>query len=117
MLNYYDILELQQNANIKDIEHKYKYLSIINHPDKGVQKELFNNISESYQILSNPILRKYYDKYNINIGTTGFNTYRGYHFHLKFTFVDSIELFDKMTIISNPFTTRFDKLLNTFDHI
>mgnify|MGYP006140269777 CR=1 FL=1 len=114
MLNYYDILELQPGANIKDIEHKYKYLSIINHPNKGLSKELFNNISESYQVLSNPILRKYYDNYDMNIGNTGFNTHRGYHFHLKFTFVDSIELFDNMTTINNPFTTRFDKLLNKF---
>jgi len=64
--NYYDILQIPQNASSTDIEHAYQKLSAFWHPDKHRDNRRnaeinFNDISEAYETLSNRNRRSNYD--------------------------------------------------------
>jgi DnaJ-class molecular chaperone len=67
---YYKILELQPNASKEDIKRAYKKLAMKYHPDKNQDdkdkaENKFKEISEAYEILSNP------EKYRNNINMNG----------------------------------------------
>ena len=58
----YKILELTKKANKDEIKKKYKTLSRKYHPDKNPNnKEIFIEITEAYEILSDAKLRRVYD--------------------------------------------------------
>lgn len=64
--NYYEILEVNENASIEVIEKAYKVLAKKYHPDiyEGDKKEaetLMKKLNEAYDILSNDSKRKNYD--------------------------------------------------------
>ena len=64
MKTYYDVLEIMPLANIADIKSAYKLIAMKCHPDKDGStkaKALFYSVSEAYQVLSSPTLRKDYD--------------------------------------------------------
>ena len=70
--NHHSILGISKNAPKSEIAKKYRELAPKYHPDKNVnskdyekKKELFNKISEAYEVLSNDNKRKINDcKYN-----------------------------------------------------
>lgn len=64
--NYYEILGLEKNASSRDIKKAYRKLAFAYHPDRNpglpeVGKK-FIEVSTAYQILSNDIERKRYDR-------------------------------------------------------
>lgn len=65
--NYYDILQVNQNASPEIIEKAYKTLAKKYHPDlqpeenKKQAEEILKDINEAYEILSNPISKANYD--------------------------------------------------------
>ena len=65
--NYYDILQVNQNASPEIIEKAYKTLAKKYHPDlqpeenKKQAEEILKDINEAYEILSNPISKVDYD--------------------------------------------------------
>ena len=59
--NLYDILGVSKNATFEEIKAKYKSLAQQHHPDKGGDSELFKQIKNAYEILSDPINSKRYD--------------------------------------------------------
>jgi hypothetical protein len=65
-MNYYDFLEVQQNATELEIKHAYRSLAHIYHPDKNKDKkyaeEKMKELNFIYSILSNPQKRKSYDE-------------------------------------------------------
>lgn len=63
MENLYDILELDKNANDKEIKKQYKKLAMIHHPDRGGDASKFKEISDAYDILSDKEKKNKYDKY------------------------------------------------------
>jgi len=84
--NYYKILNIQENTEQADIKKAYKKLAIKWHPDKNKSsnaEEKFKEISEAYQILSDPDKRKEYD----NLRGTSFN-----NSHINFA--NPFDLFD-----------------------
>ena len=72
--NYYDILQINQNASPEIIEKAYKTLAKKYHPDlqeennKKEAEEILKEINEAYEILSNPDKKALYDQ-NLNHGT------------------------------------------------
>ena len=64
--NYYKILGVPRNADIKQIKKEYKKLALQWHPDKNEDKEkaekMFQDISEAYEVLSDKELRAKYDR-------------------------------------------------------
>jgi len=62
----YETLEVDKNADHKEIKKAFRKLSRIHHPDKGGDQEKFKNISAAYEILSDPEKRKKYDKYGLD---------------------------------------------------
>ena len=60
--NYYEILGVNKNASFDQIKRAYYTLSKKYHPDINPKTaNLFRNINEAYQTLSNPEKRKEYD--------------------------------------------------------
>lgn len=59
--NLYDILGVSKNATFEEIKAKYKSLAQQHHPDKGGDPELFKEIKNAYEVLSDPINREKYD--------------------------------------------------------
>lgn len=66
--NYYDILQINQNASPEIIEKAYKTLAKKYHPDlqeennKKEAEEILKEINEAYEILSNPDKKAIYDQ-------------------------------------------------------
>ena len=81
MKNYYEILEINKNANKEEIKSAYKKLALKYHPDKNkTNKEeaenKFKEISEAYEILSDDQKKFNYDN--------GQNVVIHNHFHFIF---------------------------------
>ena len=64
----YSVLGVQKDVSQEDLKAIYKRLAIESHPDRfqGAEREAaevrFQEISEAYQLLSDPGLRKHYDE-------------------------------------------------------
>ena len=66
MKNYYNILEIDKNANKEEIKNAYKKLALKYHPDKNKDnknnaEEKFKEISEAYEVLSDEQKKYNYD--------------------------------------------------------
>ena len=61
---YYDILDINQNANQIEIKRAYKVMALKFHPDRNKEKnahEKFIEINQAYEILKDETLRNKYD--------------------------------------------------------
>lgn len=65
MKNYYQILSIKNNATQDDIKKAYRTLVLKYHPDRNagnnLYTDLFTEVKEAYDTLSNPILKQEYD--------------------------------------------------------
>ncbi|MDZ7727213.1 MAG: DnaJ domain-containing protein [Dehalococcoidia bacterium] len=65
--DYYDALGVSRDASQKDIRSAYRRLARQYHPDvnpgDGAAEERFKEITNAYEVLSDPETRKKYDKY------------------------------------------------------
>lgn len=62
--DYYKTLGLEKTANEQEIKRAYRKLAHQHHPDKGGGDEKkFKEVSEAYQVLSDPEKRKQYDQF------------------------------------------------------
>jgi len=68
--NFYDILEIDENAGADDIKKSWRRLSMIYHPDKNKNNPeataKFQKISEAYETLSDPDKKREYDSMRSN---------------------------------------------------
>jgi curved DNA-binding protein CbpA len=62
MKDFYEILNVAKNATQEQIKKQYRKLSKEHHPDKGGDGEVFAEITEAYQVLSDPDKRAAYDR-------------------------------------------------------
>jgi curved DNA-binding protein CbpA len=62
-IDYYEILGVTRSANEAKIKLAYKLAAQHAHPDRGGDREVFDQISEAYAVLSDPISRADYDKH------------------------------------------------------
>jgi DnaJ-class molecular chaperone len=114
-MDYYQILQLDsKTANSEHIAEAFRRLSVQSHPlrQKEIQnKEMvaFNQICESYEVLSDPRLKKQYDVHGhrglSNIGSKKDGRFQeGYSFN-----GDSFAIYQKFFGISSPLVNNFDK--------
>lgn len=70
MKTYYEILEVERHVSAEELKKAYRNLAKKYHPDKYANeilakqnevKEIFTQINEAYQVLSNETSRKEYD--------------------------------------------------------
>lgn len=61
----YETLEVDKDADAKEIKKSYRKLSRTHHPDKGGDEHKFKEINAAYEILSDPDKRAAYDKYGL----------------------------------------------------
>lgn len=69
--DYYKILDIEKKATNEQIKKQYRTLAMKYHPDKGGDPEKFKDISEAYEILSNPEKRSQYDNPHSNFQFNG----------------------------------------------
>jgi len=67
MADYYDILEISRDASADDIKKSYRKKALKFHPDRNPgdaeAEKRFKEISEAYEVLSNPEKKQIYDRY------------------------------------------------------
>ncbi|MCH8987172.1 DnaJ domain-containing protein, partial [Patescibacteria group bacterium] len=63
MKDYYKILGVSKDATQEDIKKAYRKLAHKYHPDKGGSGDMFKEVSEAYQILSDRDKKSQYDKF------------------------------------------------------
>lgn len=81
MSDYYNILGVNKNATELEIKKAYKKMALRWHPDKNLDnktqaEQKFKEISEAYQVLSDPEKRKLYDQFGKE-GLKGSNGFGG----------------------------------------
>lgn len=69
-MTYYDSLGVPNTATEEEIKKSYRALSLKHHPDRGGNKEKFQEISAAYDILSDPEKRRQYDM-ELRLGASG----------------------------------------------
>ena len=61
MKNYYDILGVDEKASSAEITKAFKNLAKQHHPDRGGDKDKFQEINEAHDTLKSPQKRHDYD--------------------------------------------------------
>ena len=76
--DYYEVLGISKSADENEIKKAYRKLAVKYHPDKNpdnkAAEEKFKEISEAYEILSDPAKKTQYDRFgtvNGNMGGSG----------------------------------------------
>ncbi|MBI4185519.1 DnaJ domain-containing protein [Candidatus Berkelbacteria bacterium] len=72
MKDYYQILGVPASASVDEIKRAYRKLAHEHHPDKGGDETRFKEISEAYQVLSDPKKRAAYDQFGTADSQAGF---------------------------------------------
>ena len=63
--NYYDTLEIERTADDAAIKKAYRKAALIHHPDKGGSDDMFQQVHEAFQVLSDNVKRSEYDKVSL----------------------------------------------------
>lgn len=64
--DYYEVLEVSRSATTEEIKKSFRKLALKYHPDRNKEADAgtrFKEISEAYQVLSDPDRRASYDRF------------------------------------------------------
>jgi len=78
--DYYEILDVNPNATDTEIKKAYRRLALKYHPDKNPDnreaEDRFKELSEAYEVLSDPQKRATYDQFGHTLNAEGFGGFR-----------------------------------------
>lgn len=60
-MDYYSTLGINRNASQEEIKKAYRKMAMQHHPDRGGDEKKFKQISEAYEILSDPQKKQMFD--------------------------------------------------------
>lgn len=66
--NYYEVLQIEQGATVEEIKHSFRKQAKKHHPDTALEEsktqnsDLFSEITQAYEILTDPTSREEYDR-------------------------------------------------------
>ena len=118
MTDYYKLLGVTKESNQSEIKKAYHKLAIQHHPDKNGDPELFKQVAEAYEILSDPQKKQKYDMLgftDINLSMDPMNMFK--EFERMFS---GNRLLDPSNITTHPFsgfTQHNDPLQHMFMNI
>lgn len=75
-MDYYSTLGVGRNASQEEIKKAYRKMAMEHHPDRGGDEKKFKQISEAYEILSDPQKKQMFD-----MGVDPKNQHHGGGFH------------------------------------
>ena len=79
--DYYKMLGVARDATPEQIKKAYRKLAREYHPDAGGDEEIFKDVNEAYEVLSDEKKRKLYDQYGTanenQIPGSGFSGFGG----------------------------------------
>jgi DnaJ-class molecular chaperone len=67
----YDVLGISKDASPEDIKKAYRKLAMQHHPDKGGNPEKFKEVTNAYEVLSDPDKRRNFDQFGDPNGPQG----------------------------------------------
>jgi len=81
--DYYEVLGIDRNTDQQTIKQKYRKLALKYHPDRNpddkAAESKFKQISEAYQVLSDPAKRQRYDQFgHQGLNGSGFQPFTGF---------------------------------------
>lgn len=101
--DYYEILGVSRTATLEEIKAAYRKLAMKYHPDKNpgdkAAEEKFKEVTEAYEVLSNPEKRQKYDRFGhdgLKAGAGGFD----------FDFSDPFSIFEEVFGFGDIFGSR-----------
>lgn len=112
--DYYEILEVPRDASDEEIKKAYKKMALKYHPDKNKcpeAEDLFKQVAEAYEVLSNRCKRRIYDKYGEQGLKNGMDEPGGCSFSFN---IDPRETFKSFFGENSPFND-FDALFEGMD--
>ena len=79
--DYYEVLGVGRDVTGDDLKKAYRKLAVKHHPDKNAgnkeAEEKFKELSEAYEVLSDPEKRRRYETFGHNAGPGGFEGFGG----------------------------------------
>ncbi len=73
--DYYEVLDISKNATVDEIKKAYRKKAVQYHPDRNPDnkeaEEMFKEVAEAYEILSDDNKRARYDRYGHQMGNMG----------------------------------------------